>query len=146
MITIVEASSFKSIFNALLTCAPNFYDQKRNNESDIYGLALKFTNRANVIIASENGEVAGFLAYYSNDLVTRSSYISMIVCRARFQGSGLGTRLLQYMIDDCIKRDFYNIKLEVATSNIAAIGFYVKRGFVRLDKATTMSDYYVLYL
>ena len=77
--------------------------------------------------ALENEEVQGyFFCYYVLD----ECEIARIAVRASCRRSGVGRRLLSEMEEKCSSLGIRRIMLEVRESNMPAISFYRKNGFV----------------
>ena len=55
--------------------------------------------------------------------------IDLICVKKEYQGKGLGKSLLQFCINNCINKGFYEFILHVATTNQKAIKLYKKLGF-----------------
>ena len=55
--------------------------------------------------------------------------IDLICVKKEYQGKGLGKSLLQFCINNCINKGFYEFILHVATTNQKAINLYKKLGF-----------------
>ena len=67
--------------------------------------------------------------------------IDLICVKEAYQGNGLGKSLLEFCINNCVKKGYYDFYLHVATTNTKAIKLYKKLGFV-IDKY--VKDYYHL--
>lgn len=77
-------------------------------------------------VYEENGEILGFLIFsYILDLVE----IFTIAVDKDMRSRGIGSRLLDFLLDWCSRNDVGEIWLEVATKNMSAIGLYKKYGF-----------------
>ena len=59
----------------------------------------------------------------------KSINIDLICVKIEYQGKGLGKSLLEFCINNCMKRGFYEFFLHVATTNQRAINLYKKLGF-----------------
>ena len=135
----------REIESVMASCGEAFFDQSLNNKTDIKRLAQKFAQFGRVLAAYDGESPAGFVAYYVNG-ETKTAYISMIIIRKAYQGQGVGSALLESMLNDSKNADQQKVRLEVAKQNENAIAFYRKRGFVREGQATETSDYYSLEL
>nr|KJB80689.1 hypothetical protein B456_013G110600 [Gossypium raimondii] len=58
---------------------------------------------------------------------------------APYRGLGIGTRLLNHVLDLCLKQNIQEIYLHVQTNNDDAINFYKKLGF---EITETIKNYY----
>ncbi|XP_068652567.1 uncharacterized protein [Aristolochia californica] len=66
-------------------------------------------------------------------------YIMTLGVLAPYRGFGVGTRLLNHVLDLCSKQNTLEIYLHVQTNNEDAINFYKKFGF---EIAETIQNYY----
>ena len=72
--------------------------------------------------------------FNKNDIVNKKAFLSMIIVGRKFQGSGFGQKLLDYVIHDSRKSGMQILSLEVNKSNCTALKFYGKNGFVNEDE------------
>ena len=89
----------------------------------------KIAKCASVIIHFDNGIPLGMIAYYCNDLKSRSIYITSLVVNETARRKGLGKLLTRAAINHAKSLGFEQCRLEVASSNITAVRFYQKLGF-----------------
>lgn len=125
---------------------PFFRNQKCNNESTIYQLAQKLSEKGCVLKASYNADIAGFCGYYANDIDKLTAYLSTIVIFPFARGKGVGSSLISAMIEDCELKKMKHIDLEVANDNNQAISLYKKIGFLYKGKKTSTTSFYTLEL
>ena len=97
-----------------------------------------FRYAENYVMVQHNTEL-GFISFYANDMVTRRAYLTVIAVDARYQKKGIGSRALQFMLDECRARQMATIRLEVDTMNDNAIGFYQMHGFSIVEEASEVS-------
>ncbi|MBR1764094.1 MAG: GNAT family N-acetyltransferase [Ruminococcus sp.] len=139
-------SDQEQIRRTIKVCASYFFDQSYNNDNTIKTLAEKFSKYGNVIVAKSGSENVGFCAYYANDMVNYTAYLSMIILVPEARGKGISSQLLDAMIEDCKKRSMCSVELEVADSNERAIRFYQKKGFTIKNRKTDKTCIYSLKL
>jgi D-cysteine desulfhydrase len=84
-----------------------------------------------------DGELAGLVAIYCNDLKTREAFITMVSVMSKYEGKGIAKDLLNQAIDYCRELDFKKIKLEVRKTNIKAKKIYEKFGFRQFESNDT---------
>lgn len=108
-----------SIENAL------FQDEAWSGEVFESEFALLGTTRTYRVI-EENNEV---VAYFGLAIVDDTADITTIAVRADFQGHGIGTKLMQEILDIAAERNLRKIMLEVKPENLAAISLYQKFDF-----------------
>ena len=77
-------------------------------------------------VAEQNGQVLG---YAGMQFVMGECYINNIAVFPQFRGMGIGTQLVQTLIEQAIQRNGIFISLEVRVSNQQAISIYRKLGF-----------------
>ena len=104
-------------------------------------MADKFSLNAEFVLVKKNGENIGFIAYYANNIVEKTVYISMITVSILYRRQGIGELLLKKSISDAIQRKMKFIKLEVRKDNLNAICFYEKNGFIVEKEASENSLY-----
>ena len=91
------------------------------------GLRSELHNKLAVFcVAEQNGQVLG---YAGMQCVMGECYINNIAVFPQFRGMGIGTRLVQMLMEQAIQRDGVFISLEVRVSNLPALGLYRKLGF-----------------
>lgn len=93
----------------------------------------KITKYATIVPYWLQGEVKAFIAYYNNDESKTTAFLTMIVIDKNLQGNGLGKLLLEFSINDLVKKGFESYGLEVLKSNENAIQLYTKYGFVKQE-------------
>lgn len=125
-----------SIFRTLKCCSSSLFNKTLNNESILIELAKKFSISAHVVQICNDNKLVGFAAYYCNDFENKNAFLSMIVILKEYQSMGAGGVLLKYIIEDCKRVGMDNLLLEVDKKNEFAINFYLKKGFVFLNKET----------
>jgi ribosomal protein S18 acetylase RimI-like enzyme len=89
----------------------------------------KLIENAAISICHEHGEICGLIAYYCNDRVTLSAYVTFLAVSKEARGRGLGKRLMMLMLDDLKQKKFVSVSLEVEQINKTAIRMYEKLGF-----------------
>ena len=142
MVKTESVQSLENIITALESCADDFY----NGTVDKTVLAKKLSQYGVFKKATIDGEIAGFIGYYANDLESGMAYLSTIVISKNYQGRGIGTLLLRECLDDCRNRGMITCRLEVDKNNTSAITFYKRFGFVKEKEASEMSDNYICRL
>lgn len=92
----------------------------------------KLSQNAHFVIAYNEGKQIGFIAYYLNE-VGRFIYIPLIaVKREGYQHQGIGRKMLRNL-EEKSNNTFDSIRLEVLKSNLQAMNFYQKQGFVVIE-------------
>ena len=81
---------------------------------------------ANLLVATINGEVVGYVDYW---ITFESATICQIAVHPNYQRNAIGSKLLEEVLKDCFAKKVLNITLEVRESNLKGINFYTKHGF-----------------
>lgn len=130
-----------SIFRTLKCCSSSLFNKTLNNESILIELAKKFSISAHVVQMCNDNKLVGFAAYYCNDFKNKNAFLSMIIVLKEYQSMGAGGILLKHIIEECKSEGMENLLLEVDKKNEFAIKFYLKKGFVFLEKETENSRF-----
>ena len=80
------------------------------------------------LICKHNGEIIGFIIFSP---ISPEAHILSISVIKKIQSKGVGSLLLRSMLDQCKAMNYKKIFLEVRTSNLQAINFYQKFGFIK---------------
>jgi ribosomal-protein-alanine N-acetyltransferase len=80
------------------------------------------------LICKHNSEIIGFIIFSP---INPEAHILSISVIKKIQSKGVGTLLLRSMLDQCKAMKYKKIFLEVRTSNLQAINFYQKFGFIK---------------
>lgn len=93
----------------------------------------QFTNYLTYLV---NGEPVAFINYYI--MYERAEIININVLE-EYQNQKIASKLLEYMVDECISHNVKSITLEVKETNIKAIHLYEKFDF---SKVAVRRKYY----
>lgn len=91
--------------------------------------AHKLSEQARNVFLVVDGYDVGHAAYYSNDLQSRTAFLTSICVRPGFRGSGLAEVLLGRVLLGAMNDGMKKLLLEVDKRNQAAVRFYRKHGF-----------------
>lgn len=104
-----------------------------NNEDDLCFNEIKNINESlknnpffNCYKYEENNKILGYICF--EDLIDRIE-IDYIYVKPKYRNGKIGSKLIDYLIDYCIKKDKKNISLEVNEKNEIAIKLYKKYNF-----------------
>ncbi len=101
----------------------------------------KIAGRA-VMIAAYLGDMAvGCCAFYMNDFMSGTAYITYIAVKEEYQNIHIGTALVRYVKQAAAVNGIRRIRLEVDKENVNAIRFYEKNAFIWESRASESSDY-----
>lgn len=95
----------------------------------LFQMELKL-NIAHLLVATQDDEVKGYLDFWHVD--TEMHVINIGVSPSSRQ-LGIGSLLMEYLIDYGKQHKVEHIFLDVRESNKAAIGLYLKFGFEQID-------------
>lgn len=76
----------------------------------------------------KNIEIEGIISY---SIIYERAEINYIVVNEEKRKRGIGTKLLDYALNDIKKNNCQTVSLEVSTNNIPAINLYIKKGFTK---------------
>ena len=93
----------------------------------------QFTNHLTYLV---NGEPVAFINYYI--MYERAEIININVLE-EYQNQKIASKLLEYMVNECISHNVKSITLEVKETNIKAIHLYEKFDF---SKVAVRRKYY----
>ena len=111
------------LFSKILTSKSVKEDIKNN----------QFTNYLTYLV---NGEPVAFINYYI--MYERAEIININVLE-EYQNQKIASKLLEYMVNECISHNVKSITLEVKETNIKAIHLYEKFNF---SKVAVRRKYY----
>ena len=144
-ISIKELNSYESIKTLVRDFNSHYYTE-RDNIAILDELSYKYYKNAHITVAYYNDIPAGYIAYYRNDDKTKIAYISMLVIAREYRNNGVGHKLIDYVINDCLINNYRFIRLEVNKNNSNAIKFYSSIGFVKVDNASSDSIFMSKFL
>ena len=109
----------------------HFIDLRKLVDLDKY--SKKLSDRATHFCLYDKGKLIGFSACYFNDQASRVGYISGISLLDGYRGIGLGSSLLQRVIQRGTELKFREVHVSVDRRNVILTAFFEKNGFVKLD-------------
>ncbi len=87
-------------------------------------------------LAVDDEAVLGYAGLFA---LSPDADVQTIAVSPKAQGKGVGTLLLEELVDQAIARNCTQLVLEVRSDNQAALSMYTKRGFEQIN---VRSDYY----
>lgn len=95
----------------------------------------------------ENNSLAGFIAYYCNDLIHKKAFITLVLVASNYRGLNIAKKMLNKVLFDIQARGFNSCALEVKIDNLIAIKVYQSLGFkkistIKSDKILNMKIYF----
>lgn len=97
--------------------------------------------KGNFWIATENKKLIGSIALI--DIANRQSALRKMFVHAAYRGKDkrTGQQLLDHVIDWCKQKDIHEIYLGTFDKLVAAQRFYVKNGFVAIEKQSLPASF-----
>ena len=114
---------------ALIT---EYYREFDENEVKIFELDT-FTK---IYVYELDNKVVGFINY---SIMYERAEINYIYVDKEYRKKDIASKLIEYMIDDCMTKRCDNITLEVSNQNQAGINLYKKYGF---EEKAVRKNYY----
>lgn len=85
---------------------------------------------SNMVVYEEEKKILGILGYY---ILFDDAQITTIATLKEARGRGIATKLMEYLIDDCNKKQCSVLSLEVRESNLKAQNLYRKFDFIEMN-------------
>lgn len=114
------------VYNLLLESS-NSFTPPLSSEVSLDEYADKLAAHANFIVCTEGFNIIGYVAFYKNDKL-KQLYIPLICVFDNYQHKGIGTKMLNRLVDDYCS-EYSTIALEVVKKNTKAFDFYIKQEF-----------------
>jgi ribosomal protein S18 acetylase RimI-like enzyme len=89
-----------------------------------------------ILTAVENDKIIGFISVWMPN-----NFIHHLYVAAKNQGSGVGTQLLNAVVD----KIGFPITLKCLENNIQAVHFYIKKGFKQKERGFSVNGGYILF-
>lgn len=109
-------------------------DNPHLHVADVEAYTRKLLDLAEFIVCSDRGTIQGFVAFYCNDLKSRTAFITFVLVRPEARGQGLARSLVQFVLNRARSRGFCQCRLEVDINNEAALSLYRQMGFSTLEE------------
>lgn len=121
---------------ALLRACDAGFVPPLSSRVDIDAYAAKLAAHARLLAAWEDGELAGLVALYCNDLAGRTAFVTSVSVAPQHTRRGIADRLLRQAIELARAAGMRDAALEVDGANLPAIALYLKHGFAPAGQAT----------
>ena len=118
-ITVMTISDLDSIADNLLTDFDDFWNY------NLFKSEFKNEN-AKYIVAKQNNEIVGFAGIWT---IVDVAHIANIVVKKDMRNNGIGSSLLQELVEISTELNMRELTLEVNEHNTTAISLYKKFGF-----------------
>ena len=101
-----------------------------SNKVDISEYAKKIINNATIIAAiDKTNSIIGLVCGYTNNLIEKTSYISLVGVKKEYRKCGIAKLLLKTYLAFCNKKGIALVHLYTDKSNVPAIKMYNDLGF-----------------
>ena len=90
----------------------------------------KLDRLAEFLIHLSEGRLAGLVAFYCNDMASRTAFITLVLTAPGARGKKVASTLLDGVLANTRERGFLRCSLEVRKDNQAALALYRKKGFL----------------
>lgn len=137
--------SRKNMIESFLQLMSHEFPIPLNEKVLISDYVEKILNRGYILVAEENGEIAGINMFYANDDVKKQAWISLICVSEKYRRAGVATSLLKMSEDISLNNGMKYLLLHVHKDNVKAIKAYEKYGFIRNDSVGANEVYNVTY-
>lgn len=116
-----------------------------NQKISICEYTLKLLKWGKVLGIAENGQTVATIAFYCNDTINKTAYLSLLTTKKIARGKGYAKILIREMISICSESNMDKICCD--SVNPIAIKLYKSLGFKEIKKETidTMSKTYMIY-
>ena len=129
----------------------NIWNMSSYPHTEPFRKEIETGNRV-VYIYKVNGEFLGEIAYVldMNDsdyiIPNQRIYLSRLIVKSEYRNKGIGSILVDFMIDEIRKMGYKEISIGVDKDNITALHLYRKKGFTNVifDGADEYGEYYKL--
>ena len=125
----INTASYQPVLDHLKKCCDSFIPNL-SQKVNLVGYAKKIKDNAFTFEAWKEEELVGLVAAYFTDTINRSAFITNVSTIKQYEGTGIGSELLNNCIRYAVKHQFREIKLHVSIGNNIAIALYHKYGFI----------------
>jgi ribosomal protein S18 acetylase RimI-like enzyme len=108
---------------------------------DLQAHAQKLRARGRVYAVMKGRRCLGFVAFYANDSVSAEGYVAHVAVEQASRGTGVGRWLMSRCMAACRRSGMRRVKLEVDSTNGAALSFYQSLGFRVDGQASPVSSF-----
>ena len=94
----------------------------------------KIKKKSEIFCHYVEGDCAGFVAFYCNDMERHEAYITLVLTNPRYRGMHIAKNLIVMTLASAKTRGFKSCALEVKNDNESAIALYESLGFSVFEK------------
>lgn len=129
MIKYEQVQTFEDILSAFTALKNEFF----SFEGDLAEFCKKIYNHG-ICFVGQNNEICAAIAFYANDTVSLTAFITSVLVSRNERGKGVATHLIKMAEDYCEQKQLKRIRLEVKYKNVAAISLYKKLGYRQVEE------------
>lgn len=110
------------------------FDELKENFFNFNGDLKEFSSKVykhGVCFVARTDKIAGLIAFYANDYISKKAFITSILVSETERGKGIGTKLIKCAEEICEIEGFKKVCLEVNADNVIAIDFYKRLGYTQ---------------
>lgn len=122
-----EVKSAPELYYIIKKC-DNAFEEPVHQRRIYSEITDKLIKNAKILVAYDE-EILGYNAFYCNNSVTKTAYISLIAVDSTKQNKHIGQALLKVCEDICVSNGMLYLDLEVRKNNNNAIRFYENNKF-----------------
>jgi len=93
----------------------------------------KLLEKAELVICIVDNKIAGLMAFYSNNIITREAFVSLLCVKQEYRKLGIGKEIMIHCISKIKLSGMKCIKLETNSDNYIAIKLYENLGFKNVN-------------
>ena len=93
----------------------------------------RIKNNGVVCCCYDGRKVVSCAFFYANNFIEKVGFFTLFATLKSYRKYGIGSTLIDMMIDYCVKLGFEKIQLYTHETNKNAINFYLKKGFYFIE-------------
>lgn len=133
---LTSVDRFRTVLQTFLPCFPSV-QLLSPTENDL--LCSKLIEHGIVLCLKQDDTIVGFAAFYANNQVTGSAFLSLIAVSPDYRHQGLGRELVNAVCRVSSASGMQRLELQVRADNHAALRFYHSLGFEVVEKSTEVN-------
>ncbi|MBQ8593374.1 MAG: GNAT family N-acetyltransferase, partial [Bacteroidaceae bacterium] len=137
-IPILLNSSFRGVLKHLQLGGCQNWTLTLCSRIDVSDYYYKLYENAEIIICLHDGKLVGLIAFYCNDIKTRTAYVTFIAVLSAYRGHKIASLLLEKASKVSSENEMYKIKID--TNNEVAYRCYLRNDF-KLIETTFLPEY-----
>lgn len=144
-IVVRQINNAELILKSIKQC-DNVFEESIVSRIDFTSLFHKICEYSIFLVAYVDEEIAGYLAFYANDLINKVAFITLLAVKSKYQNKHIGKKLIEMCELYAKNNGMLQIKLEVLNQNNNAIRFYKRNGYIFEGICSDNSQYMKKFL